>query len=223
MDWLTESALLNMPGPNFLGFYAVFAALVIAAVNIVARWDGSESQPPPRVPARPDPYEIAFLRGGVGAVIVLAIYALKRADLVEMHAGGKFSRLPGLAMPLHPIEDRVLETIGAGASAREILRSGALRAAVEGRCEILPPATRAARAGGDGCRSFSHPHAHHLGGAGAGRACRPEDLRRANAWPQKRRVPFRRGPVRDRGAPLERAAGDAIRSQRSRPRLFETG
>jgi uncharacterized protein (TIGR04222 family) len=81
------------------------------------RFFDSTGERPPPVPTRPDPYEIAYLRGGVGAVIQLAAYALKCRQMIEMQAGGRVARVSGLADPTNPIETRVLEEVGLGETA----------------------------------------------------------------------------------------------------------
>src|SRR5580692_11545305 len=123
MDWLTDNPIVNMPGPNFLGFYALVSLIVLLAFNVLVRTDGTNQRAPPFVPTRPDPYEIAYLRGGVGAVISLAIYSLKRSQTIEMQAGGNVTSVPGLAPPANPLEARVLEELGPGASLSQVLGS----------------------------------------------------------------------------------------------------
>jgi uncharacterized protein (TIGR04222 family) len=137
MDWLTDNSLLDMPGPNFLGFYAVVSVIVLLAFNAVVRSDGTNQGAPPFVPTRPDPYEIAYLRGGVGAVIGLAIYSLKRSQTIEMQAGGHVTRVPGLGPPANPLEARVLEELGVGASLGQLFGSRDLRASIFGQCETF--------------------------------------------------------------------------------------
>jgi uncharacterized protein (TIGR04222 family) len=136
MDALTNNALVDMQGPTFLAFYAVVSAITLVALNLLLRIDSTGDRPPP-VPTRPDPYEIAYLRGGVGAVIQLAAYALKCGEMIEMQAGGRIARVSGLADPTNPIEMRVLDEVGLGETASNLLSSRALRASLEGKCETF--------------------------------------------------------------------------------------
>jgi len=136
MDALTNNALVDMQGPTFLAFYAVVSAITLVALNLLLRIDSTGDRPPP-VPTRPDPYEIAYLRGGVGAVIQLAAYALKCREMIEMQAGGRIARVSGLADPTNPIETRVLDEVGLGETASGLLSSRALRASLEGKCETF--------------------------------------------------------------------------------------
>jgi uncharacterized protein (TIGR04222 family) len=137
MDWLTDNPIVNMPGPNFLGFYAIVSLIVLLAFNVLVRTDGTNQRAPPFVPTRPDPYEIAYLRGGVGAVISLAIYSLKRSQTIEMQAGGNVTSVPSLGPPANPLEARVLEELGPGASLGQVLSSRDLRASIFGQCETF--------------------------------------------------------------------------------------
>jgi uncharacterized protein (TIGR04222 family) len=136
MDALTNNALVDMQGPTFLAFYAVVTAITLVALNLLLRIDSTGERPPP-VPTRPDPYEIAYLRGGVGAVIQLAAYALKCRQMIEIQAGGRVARVSGLADPTNPIETRVLEEVGLGETASNLLKSGSLRASLQSKCETF--------------------------------------------------------------------------------------
>lgn len=77
MDWLTNNPIANMPGPQFLLFYAgVIAVTLIACWLAVRRPDATATLPVPLVPSLPDPYELAYLRGGENEVVRLAILDL---------------------------------------------------------------------------------------------------------------------------------------------------
>ena len=135
MDFLNHNALADMPGPAFLGLYFVFGALVILIVNAWVRWGSRDAGPPPLVPTRPDPYEIAFLRDGVTGVIWVAVYALKRAGLIELTDKGRFAPTDAMTPTADPLEARVLRAIGAGVESKDLVRDGALRADIANLCE----------------------------------------------------------------------------------------
>jgi uncharacterized protein (TIGR04222 family) len=137
MDLLTTNALLEMPGPTFLDFYAVVSVIALVALNVVLRLESLDGRPPPRLPVRPDPYEIAFLRGGIDATIGLAIYSLQRRALIEIQPGGGMTAIAGLDQPTHAIEARALDEVGSVSTLRELMGSAALRASVAGKCEVL--------------------------------------------------------------------------------------
>jgi uncharacterized protein (TIGR04222 family) len=136
MDLLSNNSVLDMPGPNFLVFYGFVALAVIVAASVVIRLDPT-SRLPPRAPAVPDPYEIAYLRGGVGAVIETAIYALKRRGAIEAPSAGRLARVPGRAGAANAIEAGVLTEIGGSATIASVVRSPSLRADVQRACEVF--------------------------------------------------------------------------------------
>src|SRR5579863_2220856 len=121
MDALTDNALANMPGPYFLAFFACLAVSAVAGVIFAAAAAPTEGRPLPAIPARPDPYPIAFLRDGYGGVVWLAIYALKRGGFLEIAANGKLRPAPHEGRPSHPCEARVLRAIGHGCAASAIV------------------------------------------------------------------------------------------------------
>jgi uncharacterized protein (TIGR04222 family) len=134
MDALINSDLMQMPGPRFLAFYAIVAAIAVVLFNLLIRLGDRDGRPPPPVPARPEPYEIAYLRGGVEAVVGVAIYALKRMGAVALQPNGQLFALPGRFQPPDPIEAEVLGEIGSGGRVHRLLASSALRRAVAAQC-----------------------------------------------------------------------------------------
>ena len=65
MEWRTDNFIADMYGPSFLIFYgAVIAATIAASWWMMRQRDSTTGIPPPDVPSEPDPYEIAYLRGG---------------------------------------------------------------------------------------------------------------------------------------------------------------
>jgi len=126
MDLLSDNPLANMRGPDFLALYAIFACIAVAPFVVLAALDhGADGGPLPQIPARPDPYELAYLRDGAGGVVWLAIYALKRAGLVEITNRGRLQRLAGVAMPNNRYEAAVLSAIGSGCAPSAIIRDRA--------------------------------------------------------------------------------------------------
>jgi uncharacterized protein (TIGR04222 family) len=71
----------NLPGPQFLLFYAVFGAAVVAALYFLRRH--VESGPPPPI-APQDPYLFACLRGGPKEVVCIATLGLVDRGLLRM-------------------------------------------------------------------------------------------------------------------------------------------
>src|SRR5262245_11445437 len=76
MDWATNNMIADLHGPGFLLFYAC----VIVVTLVVCRWQSQQPMNPggrpPQIPSNPDPYEIAYLRGGPAEVVRLAVFML---------------------------------------------------------------------------------------------------------------------------------------------------
>ena len=75
-----------MDGPQFLLFYAATAAVLLG----LCRWR-NRAAPPRRTPLRelpadPDPYEMAWLRGGGPEVVRLAVYDLLRCSYLAIES-----------------------------------------------------------------------------------------------------------------------------------------
>lgn len=84
MTWF-DNPVANLYGPFYLGLYAAVAAALI----VVARWwthhrDPTASLDPEPLPAEPDPYEIAYLRGGAYEVCRLAVAELLQRGYVHL-------------------------------------------------------------------------------------------------------------------------------------------
>src|SRR3954453_16105879 len=99
MDALINSDLMQMPGPRFLVFYAIISITALVLFNLLIRLGKQDARPLPPVPARPEPYELAYLRAGLGAVIGVAIYALKRMGAIELQPNGRLFALPSRFQP----------------------------------------------------------------------------------------------------------------------------
>ncbi len=122
MDFLSDNPLANMRGPDFLVAYAIFAGIVVLTFIALTALEGDGRDAPLRpIPAKPDPYELAYLRDGAGGVVWLAIYALKRAGLIELTNRGKLQRL-GDGRPSNRYEAAVLSAIGPSSTPSAIIR-----------------------------------------------------------------------------------------------------
>jgi uncharacterized protein (TIGR04222 family) len=77
MDWLTNNPVAGMYGPHFLVFYGIVIAITLLGCALVVHVSRSEpGLPPPPVPPEPDPYEIAYLRGGVNELTRAVVFNL---------------------------------------------------------------------------------------------------------------------------------------------------
>jgi uncharacterized protein (TIGR04222 family) len=84
MTWPLDP-IASMPGPQFLGLYVGVIALTLAACHwVLSRPDRTVDLPPALLPVRPDPLEIAYLRGGVNEVTRLLIVNLLSGGQLEV-------------------------------------------------------------------------------------------------------------------------------------------
>ena len=98
---LPPAGILHLPGPRFLAFYGMVAVIVqVAAFLRMYFADTTGTNNLPSIPASPDPIEVAYLSGGVNAVLRTVVYDLRRLGLLS-HAGRRQpacrhrSRAPG--------------------------------------------------------------------------------------------------------------------------------
>lgn len=85
MGWLFQNPVANLPGPWFLMLFAVVAVSgLIAAGVILMLFDETRDRENLAVPAAPDPYEIAYLRGGTPEVTRLAVFDLLQRRVIEL-------------------------------------------------------------------------------------------------------------------------------------------
>jgi uncharacterized protein (TIGR04222 family) len=93
MTWLMHNPIADMPGPQFLWFYAVAIGVILGyGWWSLRRWDPTASLPAPLIPTNPDPYEIACLRGGDREVSRLMVLALLERQYLETTGDGEIRR-----------------------------------------------------------------------------------------------------------------------------------
>ena len=78
MEWLA-----NMPGPTFLGFFALVILVVLGASFVIIRSNPSRERGDPLVPVLPNAYEMAYMRGGEAELGKLALIELARKGYVR--------------------------------------------------------------------------------------------------------------------------------------------
>jgi uncharacterized protein (TIGR04222 family) len=85
MGWLLHNPIGDMYGPYFLIFYAgVIVATFVVAVLTLQHRDVTRWEEPPEIPIHPDPYELAYLRGGANEVIRVALFAMIEDGVIEL-------------------------------------------------------------------------------------------------------------------------------------------
>ncbi len=91
MSWLLHNVIADMYGPYFLAFYAVVIGVVIVGCyRSVRSVDRTGDFEPPPLPAKIDPYEIAYLRGGENEVTRVALASLIQRGLLKITDTRKF-------------------------------------------------------------------------------------------------------------------------------------
>src|SRR4028118_1237893 len=85
MDWFEHNFIADMPGPQFLLLYAgvILSVLVLCRVRLRLS-DPSAALPPTTIPPQPDPYSIAYLRGGTSEVVRLVTFALLERGFLQV-------------------------------------------------------------------------------------------------------------------------------------------
>ncbi len=145
MNWLIHNPIADMYGPHFLMLYGS----VIVATLIGVRWgirsaDPSTSLPPLPLRSNPDPYELAYLRGGENEVTRLAIFSLVQRGYLELREnkkwwGGAERRLAQATGPtdghdLSPIEKSVHRFFSLSQTAAEVFKADPLSLGLNGLC-----------------------------------------------------------------------------------------
>ncbi len=126
MDFLLDNPLATMDGPPFLVLYLSVIILSAIALSVArANSDRSDHLNIPAIPPDPDPYEIAFLRGGANEVARAIIFSLIQKGIVEIVSEEKASRLKlgslaNVSDRLPVIEQTALDWMGLSREAGEV-------------------------------------------------------------------------------------------------------
>ena len=124
MDWLLNNPIANMYDPGFLLLYGNIIILTLAACWWTLRQrDPTVSRLVPLVPSDPDPYEIAYLRGGENEVTRVVIIGLTQRGYLQ--ATERKERLPKHPDPRHlsHLERLVFDRCSSPATEEEIFQS----------------------------------------------------------------------------------------------------
>lgn len=92
MDFLFDNPIANMQGQVFLVIYgAIIFVLAIAFYLLKSKFDWTDKQPAPLISQTPDPYEIAYLRGGENELARSLIFSLTNKGFLQITNEGKKS------------------------------------------------------------------------------------------------------------------------------------
>jgi uncharacterized protein (TIGR04222 family) len=143
MTWLLHNPIADMHGPHFLIFYAATIAVVIASVAVfIRRYDQTRGIAPPPLPKKPDPIEVAYLRGGANEVTRLIVFDLVRRGYLQISGDAAKAEIDRAdvrpPVPLTtPLEKLVFSYFATPRDARALFRPGGLAAEIEEQCEEI--------------------------------------------------------------------------------------
>ncbi len=144
MSWFLHNAVADLYGPYFLLFYAaVIVVSIVAARRSIRSADWTRELDPLEVPAKLDPYEVAYLRGGANEVTRVAIASLIQRGVLQITeqkarlSVKKWIDLGRTPSPgeLAPIENAIRKWSGFPAEPRAIFAAGGLAARIEPVCD----------------------------------------------------------------------------------------
>jgi uncharacterized protein (TIGR04222 family) len=143
MNWLLHNVVADLYGPYFLAFYALtIGAVVVACYKSVRGVDRTQGMEPPDIPAKLDPYEVAYLRGGANEVTRVAIASLIQRGLLritdEKRWSGTIKKIGRGRNPqagkLTTVESAVMQWSGFPAQPAEIFQQGGIPSLLEKPC-----------------------------------------------------------------------------------------
>jgi uncharacterized protein (TIGR04222 family) len=109
---LPPAGILHLPGPQFLAFYGIVAVIVLVAAFLLMFFaDATGTDNLPSVPASPDPIEVAYLSGGVNAVLRTVVYDLRQLGLLTLEKDNRLVAEGAAPTALTRMQRRVLDKV----------------------------------------------------------------------------------------------------------------
>ena len=142
MDFLFDNPLANMPGVIFLIFYSLFIIFSLIIFRVwKAQADKTGNLPVPPISPNIDPYEIAYLRGGINEVARAIVFALRQRDFLIIEADGKSSRIhrnqyQNETRSLSPMEQFALDWFASAREPKEIFQTYGLLQVLDSYCGV---------------------------------------------------------------------------------------
>ena len=146
MHWLMHNVIADLYGPYFLMFYAAaIAVIVVACFRSVRGTDRTDDLVLPDIPAKLDPYEIAYLRGGENEVTRVAIASLIERGLLTITEKKQWPKtikeIAKCRKPasgeLSPIEAPIMKWPGFPAAPARIFQSNGIPAQIADTCTTI--------------------------------------------------------------------------------------
>ncbi|MGI9054352.1 MAG: TIGR04222 domain-containing membrane protein [Pyrinomonadaceae bacterium] len=137
MDILFDNPLASMYGPYFLVLYGFVILFTLIFLGIAKSGiDKTDHLPLPPIPAEPDPYQIAYLRGGINEVARSIVFGLMKKDCIELKIEEKTSVIKRInhqtKANLREIERLSLKWIGQERGIEEVFQANGLVTQLEG-------------------------------------------------------------------------------------------
>jgi uncharacterized protein (TIGR04222 family) len=145
MTWLLHNGIADIYGPYSLCFYPVaIVTVILACYQSVRSLDRTRDMEPKKIPAKLDPYEIAYLRGGETAAARVVIVSLIERGLLQINERRDWSstalailkEIDRGRMPepgeLSMIEARIMKWPGFPATTEQVLEPNGLPAQLRG-------------------------------------------------------------------------------------------
>jgi len=126
MDFLFDNPLASMYGPYFLVFYILFIISTVIGYRLLkSRLDKTAHFAVPPIPHNPDPFEIAFLRGGANELARVVVFSLAQKELLKFTSNDKFPLISPTGIQfdlrtLSPIERSALDWFGTTCDTKEM-------------------------------------------------------------------------------------------------------
>jgi uncharacterized protein (TIGR04222 family) len=128
MDFLLDNPLVLLDGPAFLVLYVSLILILILSASVLrSNADRTDLLNVPAIPHEPDPFEIAFFRGGENEAARAVVFSLLHKGYVECVTEGKRSVIAKAPLPpgeirLQEIERKAAEWIGESRTADELFK-----------------------------------------------------------------------------------------------------
>jgi uncharacterized protein (TIGR04222 family) len=114
----------DLRGPQFLLFYVALTVVVLAVVRVLQRRNEMRDAPYNEVPWN-DPYRLAFLRGGTGELLRVAVVSLVDRGLLDVQYDRMQTTPVGLeSAPRKPIEQQLVAYFAAGRPVKDLFHGG---------------------------------------------------------------------------------------------------
>ena len=132
MDFLFDNPLANMPGPEFLVLYILFIITTIIVFRVLKnRLDRTAHFTVPPIPHNPDPFEIAYLRGGANELARAVVFSLAQKNLLKFVNDDKISQIHPIVFEydrrsLQPIQLTALNWFGTSRDTKEMFSKDGL-------------------------------------------------------------------------------------------------